>query len=133
MFGIDMQEVLIIWGDHDQLFPLEMAKELKEWVFLFLFLFLFFIFLLKYWWASVINVWCRILGEKTRLEVMKETSHVPQIEAPAEFNRVVKSFLCGLWFNYFPFPYFWWFCFFFFLKFLISYNLILLLISKINN
>ncbi|XP_023546569.1 epoxide hydrolase 4-like [Cucurbita pepo subsp. pepo] len=61
------QEVLIIWGDHDQLFPLEMAKELKE-----------------------------ILGEKTRLEVMKETSHVPQIEAPAEFNRVAKSFLCGL-------------------------------------
>ncbi|XP_022131781.1 uncharacterized protein LOC111004859 [Momordica charantia] len=60
------EEVLIIWGDHDQLFPLQMAKELKE-----------------------------ILGEKTRLEVMKETSHVPQIESPAEFNRLVKSFLNG--------------------------------------
>ncbi|KAA0064703.1 hypothetical protein IC582_005944 [Cucumis melo] len=60
------QEVLIIWGDHDQLFPLEMAKELKG-----------------------------IIGEKTRLEVLKETSHVPQIEAPAQFNQLVKSFLCG--------------------------------------
>lgn len=60
------QEVLIIWGDHDQLFPLEMAKELKE-----------------------------ILGEKSRLEVMKDASHVPQIEAPVEFNRLVRTFLCG--------------------------------------
>ncbi|CAK9313211.1 unnamed protein product [Citrullus colocynthis] len=60
------QEVLIIWGDHDQLFPLEMAKELKE-----------------------------IMGEKSRLEVMKDASHVPQIEDPAEFNRLVRTFLCG--------------------------------------
>ncbi|OWM84089.1 hypothetical protein CDL15_Pgr009336 [Punica granatum] len=60
------QEVLLLWGEHDQLFPLEMATELKQ-----------------------------LLGEKVKLEVMKNTSHVPQIEAPLRFNNIVKSFLCG--------------------------------------
>ncbi|XP_062159687.1 uncharacterized protein LOC133867030 [Alnus glutinosa] len=60
------QEVLIVWGDHDQIFPLEMATELKE-----------------------------LLGEKARLEVIKNTAHVPQIECPGQFNNIVKNFLCG--------------------------------------
>ncbi|KAB1219855.1 Epoxide hydrolase 4 [Morella rubra] len=60
------QEVLIVWGDHDHIFPIEMATELKE-----------------------------LLGEKTRLEVMKGTSHVPQIENPKQFNNIVESFLRG--------------------------------------
>ncbi|KAF8401093.1 hypothetical protein HHK36_014396 [Tetracentron sinense] len=60
------QEVLILWGDHDQIFPLEKAHELKE-----------------------------ILGEKVRLEVMKKTSHVPQVECPQRFNHIVMNFLCG--------------------------------------
>ncbi|PKI76004.1 hypothetical protein CRG98_003554 [Punica granatum] len=55
------QEVLLLWGEHDQLFPLEMATELKQ-----------------------------LLGEKVKLEVMKNTSHVPQIEAPLRFNNIVK-------------------------------------------
>uniref|UniRef100_A0A2N9ET77 AB hydrolase-1 domain-containing protein n=1 Tax=Fagus sylvatica TaxID=28930 RepID=A0A2N9ET77_FAGSY len=60
------QEVLIVWGDHDQIFPLEMATELKE-----------------------------LLGEKARLEVIKNTSHVPQTECPGQFNNIVKNFLIG--------------------------------------
>ncbi|XP_048332488.1 uncharacterized protein LOC107420058 isoform X2 [Ziziphus jujuba] len=60
-----INEVLILWGDHDQIFPLELATELKE-----------------------------LLGEKARLEVMKNASHVPQIENPPLFNDIVNKFLC---------------------------------------
>ncbi|KAF5726129.1 hypothetical protein HS088_TW23G00870 [Tripterygium wilfordii] len=60
------QDVLLIWGEHDQIFPLEMGKELKQ-----------------------------ILGEKARLEVIKTASHVPQLEHPSPFNNMVRGFLCG--------------------------------------
>ncbi|XP_022751774.1 monoacylglycerol lipase ABHD6-like [Durio zibethinus] len=60
------QDVLLVWGDEDQIFPLKMAHELKE-----------------------------LLGKKTRLEVIDNTSHVPQIENSAQFNNIVKNFLCG--------------------------------------
>ncbi|KAK3213264.1 hypothetical protein Dsin_017970 [Dipteronia sinensis] len=58
------QDVLIVWGTQDQIFPLKMATELKG-----------------------------LLGEKTRLEVIEKTSHVPQIENPSLFNNIVKNFL----------------------------------------
>lgn len=58
------QDVLIVWGEHDCIFPLDKGRELKE-----------------------------ILGEKARLEVMKNTAHVPQIEQGAIFNSIVKEFL----------------------------------------
>ncbi|KAK2965577.1 hypothetical protein RJ640_018743 [Escallonia rubra] len=58
------QDVLIVWGDKDQIFLLDKATELKE-----------------------------LLGERARLEVIKNASHVPQIEHAAHFNRIVKSFL----------------------------------------
>ncbi|XP_040997618.1 4,5:9,10-diseco-3-hydroxy-5,9,17-trioxoandrosta-1(10),2-diene-4-oate hydrolase-like [Juglans microcarpa x Juglans regia] len=61
-----LQEVLIVWGDCDKIFPLEMATELKV-----------------------------LLGGKTRLEVIKNTSHVPQIECPGQFNNVIRCFLTG--------------------------------------
>ncbi|XWS72368.1 hypothetical protein CRYUN_Cryun02cG0034200 [Craigia yunnanensis] len=60
------QDVLVVWGDQDQIFPLKMAHELKE-----------------------------LIGKKTRLEVIQNTSHAPQIENSAEFNNIVKNFLCG--------------------------------------
>ncbi|XP_010261870.1 PREDICTED: uncharacterized protein LOC104600553 [Nelumbo nucifera] len=60
------QDVLIVWGEHDQLFPVEMGFELKE-----------------------------LLGKKARFEVLKNTSHVPQIEDSAKFNDIVKKFFCG--------------------------------------
>ncbi|XP_042485590.1 pimeloyl-[acyl-carrier protein] methyl ester esterase-like, partial [Macadamia integrifolia] len=59
------QEALIVWGEHDQIFQLKKASELKE-----------------------------LLGEKVQLEILKNTSHVPQIEDPSQFNAVVKKFLC---------------------------------------
>ncbi|MCL7040238.1 hypothetical protein MKW94_019440 [Papaver nudicaule] len=58
------QEVLVVWGEHDKLFPLEKAYELKE-----------------------------LLGEKASLEVIKKTSHTPQIENPKLFNDIVMTFL----------------------------------------
>ncbi|KAG9458125.1 hypothetical protein H6P81_002633 [Aristolochia fimbriata] len=58
------QEVLIVWGEYDQIFPLENAYELKG-----------------------------LIGEKVSLEVMRKCSHVPQIEHPKRFNEIVKSFL----------------------------------------
>ncbi|KAK6119607.1 hypothetical protein DH2020_046630 [Rehmannia glutinosa] len=60
------QEVLIVWGEHDQIFLLEKAMELKK-----------------------------LLGEDVRLKVMKNAAHVPQLEHPGQFNNIVKNFLCG--------------------------------------
>lgn len=60
------QEVLIVWGENDQIFLLDKATELKE-----------------------------LLGEKARLEVIKNASHVPQLEHGAKFNKIVYDFLCG--------------------------------------
>ncbi|GMN63312.1 hypothetical protein TIFTF001_032384 [Ficus carica] len=59
------KDVLLVWGDHDMIFPFGMAAELKE-----------------------------LLGKKVRLEVMKNTGHVPQTEKPALFNEIVNNFLC---------------------------------------
>ncbi|PIN23991.1 putative hydrolase/acyltransferase (alpha/beta hydrolase superfamily) [Handroanthus impetiginosus] len=60
------QEVLIVWGERDRIFLLEKAMELKK-----------------------------LLGEKARLEVIKNTSHVPQLEDSGQFNNIVKIFLHG--------------------------------------
>ncbi|KAJ3673635.1 hypothetical protein LUZ60_005627 [Juncus effusus] len=57
------QDVLIIWGEHDQIFPMEKAFEVK-----------------------------RCLGE-VRLEMMKETGHIPQSEDPKRFNKILIEFL----------------------------------------
>lgn len=60
------QDVLIVWGDQDQIFPLKMAHELKE-----------------------------LLGEKVKLEVLEKTSHLPQVEDSGRFNNLVNKFLIG--------------------------------------
>ncbi|XP_024960615.1 uncharacterized protein LOC112501171 [Cynara cardunculus var. scolymus] len=59
------QEVLIIWGEHDNLFLLDMGKELKE-----------------------------MLGKNASLEVIKKAGHVPQLEQPKNFNTILYHFLC---------------------------------------
>ncbi|KAG9133461.1 hypothetical protein Leryth_013271 [Lithospermum erythrorhizon] len=59
------QEVLIVWGESDQIFQLEKATELQK-----------------------------LLGEHAKLEIMKDTSHLPQIENAGQFNNIVKGFLC---------------------------------------
>ncbi|KAJ4796642.1 alpha/beta-Hydrolases superfamily protein [Rhynchospora pubera] len=61
------QDVLIIWGEHDQIFPLDKAHEVK-----------------------------RILGEKSEkvnLEIMQKTGHMPQTEDPTRFNQILLDFL----------------------------------------
>ncbi|KAH7859963.1 hypothetical protein Vadar_007561 [Vaccinium darrowii] len=60
------QDVFLVWGEHDQLFLLKKATELKE-----------------------------LLGEKTQLEVIKDTGHAPQTENPALFNKIVYKLLVG--------------------------------------
>nr|GMD90063.1 monoacylglycerol lipase ABHD6-like [Ipomoea batatas] len=59
-----VQEVLILWGEHDQIFLLEKALELKE-----------------------------LLGKKVRLEVIRSASHLPQLEHGTRFNNIVNHFL----------------------------------------
>lgn len=58
------QQVLIVWGEHDKIFLLEKAIELTK-----------------------------LAGEKTRLQVIKNTSHVPQLENAARFNHILHNFL----------------------------------------
>ncbi|KVI01491.1 Alpha/beta hydrolase fold-1 [Cynara cardunculus var. scolymus] len=60
-----IDEVLIIWGEHDNLFLLDMGKELKE-----------------------------MLGKNASLEVIKKAGHVPQLEQPKNFNTILYHFLC---------------------------------------
>ncbi|KAJ9168147.1 hypothetical protein P3X46_019706 [Hevea brasiliensis] len=60
------QDVLLVWGEHDSIFPLDMAIELKG-----------------------------LIGKNVKLESIKDASHVPQIERPNKFNYILNSFLCG--------------------------------------
>lgn len=58
------QETLIIWGEHDRIFPLELGHRLK-----------------------------RHLGDRAELIVLKDAGHAAQLETPYEFNNVIKMFL----------------------------------------
>ncbi|KAJ1291835.1 hypothetical protein BS78_02G347400 [Paspalum vaginatum] len=58
------QEVLVLWGEHDQIFPIEKAFEVA-----------------------------RKLGANARLEVLKDTGHMPQEEDPKRFNDAILNFL----------------------------------------
>lgn len=60
------QDVLIVWGEHDSIFPLEKAFELQK-----------------------------KLGDNTKLEILKNTGHVPQLEVADEFNKILINFLLG--------------------------------------
>ncbi|XP_018510810.1 dihydrolipoyllysine-residue acetyltransferase component of acetoin cleaving system isoform X3 [Brassica rapa] len=58
------QDVMLIWGEKDQVFPLIMAHDLRE-----------------------------MLGKKAKLRVIPKTSHIHQTEKSKEFNGIVMSFL----------------------------------------
>lgn len=58
------QEVLIVWGEFDQIFPVEKAHKVKE-----------------------------KLGEKARVEVIPSTGHLPHQENAKLFNKILLSFL----------------------------------------
>ncbi|KAL4309930.1 hypothetical protein GQ457_01G047380 [Hibiscus cannabinus] len=58
------QETLIIWGDRDKVFPLELAYKLQ-----------------------------RHLGSNSRLEIVKNAGHATNMESPDEINRLILSFV----------------------------------------
>ncbi|BAT78035.1 uncharacterized protein HKW66_Vig0097540 [Vigna angularis] len=60
------QKVLIVWGEEDRVFPVRLAHELKQ-----------------------------LIGKDVKLELIKEAAHVPQIEKPVQFNRIIINFLRG--------------------------------------
>ncbi|KDP34016.1 hypothetical protein JCGZ_07587 [Jatropha curcas] len=60
------QDVLLVWGEHDEIFPFKMAIELKG-----------------------------LIGKKVKLESIKNAAHVPQIERSKKFNYIVNGFLRG--------------------------------------
>ncbi|KAJ6337549.1 hypothetical protein OIU76_007263 [Salix suchowensis] len=61
------QPTLIIWGEHDRVFPLELGHRLK-----------------------------RHLGDNAHLTVVKNTGHAFNVEKPKEFIKLLKSFLIDL-------------------------------------
>ncbi|KAK8653570.1 hypothetical protein V6N13_127563 [Hibiscus sabdariffa] len=58
------QPTLIIWGEHDQIFPLELAHRLK-----------------------------RHLGDNAELAIIKNAGHAINVEKPKELHKHFKSFL----------------------------------------
>nr|CAD1822572.1 unnamed protein product [Ananas comosus var. bracteatus] len=58
------QETLILWGDQDRVFPLNLAHKLQKH-----------------------------LGEKSRLEIIKDAGHALQLEKAAQVNRLIEQFL----------------------------------------
>ncbi|XP_057970616.1 uncharacterized protein LOC131159603 [Malania oleifera] len=60
------QPTLIIWGEHDQIFPIELAHRLK-----------------------------RHVGENARLVILKNAGHAINKEKPKELYKHMKSFLVG--------------------------------------
>ncbi|WVZ55686.1 hypothetical protein U9M48_006314 [Paspalum notatum var. saurae] len=63
-FHSDPQETLIIWGDKDQVFPVDLGHRLH-----------------------------RHLGGRSRLEIVKDAGHALQLEGADDVNRFIKSFL----------------------------------------
>ncbi|XP_043722582.1 monoacylglycerol lipase abhd6-A-like [Telopea speciosissima] len=58
------QPTLIVWGEQDQIFPLELGRRLKSHI-----------------------------GENAKLEVIKNAGHAVNMEKPKEFYKHLKSFL----------------------------------------
>lgn len=58
------QEVLLVWGEHDKIFLLDLAMELKK-----------------------------VLGKNVKLQVIKNSSHIPQVENAWQFNKIIDTFL----------------------------------------
>ncbi|KAJ4734082.1 alpha/beta-Hydrolases superfamily protein [Rhynchospora pubera] len=58
------QDVLVVWGEGDQIFPVDKAYKVKE-----------------------------KLGDKARLEVLPKTGHIPHQEDSKRFNKLLLNFL----------------------------------------
>lgn len=60
------KETLILWGDHDELFPPELAWRLAT-----------------------------ALGPRARVQLLKRANHAPNMERPGPFNRAILDFLAA--------------------------------------
>ncbi len=58
--------VLVVWGRHDMLVPRGDAREYVE-----------------------------LIGPNARREMFEDTGHLPMIERPSRFNRLVAGFIAG--------------------------------------
>ncbi|KAI4381156.1 hypothetical protein MLD38_007262 [Melastoma candidum] len=58
------QRILLLWGEMDQIFKLELAENMKE-----------------------------KLGEKAEVAAIKKAGHLAQLERPCVYNRLLKQFL----------------------------------------
>lgn len=79
-----MQPTLIIWGEYDQIFPLELAHRLKRSTYktrLAQELTTSFAFCLNLVW------WCRHLSENAELVIIKDAGHAINMEKPKELSN----------------------------------------------
>nr|CAD1834254.1 unnamed protein product [Ananas comosus var. bracteatus] len=61
------QSILLLWGENDNIFNIELAKNMKE-----------------------------KLGEKTTLQAIKKAGHLAHLERPCVYNRLLKEFLARI-------------------------------------
>ncbi|XP_020099412.1 epoxide hydrolase 3-like [Ananas comosus] len=61
------QRILLLWGENDNIFNIELAKNMKE-----------------------------KLGEKTTLQAIKKAGHLAHLERPCVYNRLLKEFLARI-------------------------------------
>uniref|UniRef100_A0A803ME76 AB hydrolase-1 domain-containing protein n=1 Tax=Chenopodium quinoa TaxID=63459 RepID=A0A803ME76_CHEQI len=76
---------LIIWGDQDQVFPVEFAYRLKRGI-----VYDLLRILVKYGFSI-----CSHLGDNAQLVVLKKAGHGFNVERPKEFYKHLKAFLIG--------------------------------------
>ena len=58
------QETLVVWGQYDALFPVELAERVV-----------------------------RAIGPSAKLAIVQDYGHAPNLEKPKEFNKIVLDFL----------------------------------------
>ncbi|KAF8675924.1 hypothetical protein HU200_047423 [Digitaria exilis] len=61
------QKILLLWGENDNIFNIELAKTMKEQ-----------------------------LGEKTMLQSIRKAGHLVHLERPCVYNRLLKEFLASV-------------------------------------
>jgi pimeloyl-ACP methyl ester carboxylesterase len=90
------QETLIIWGDKDRVFPVDLGHRLHRYkraartaVCILNYVFL----LISLSMLVVAETTSRHLGERSRLEIVKDAGHALQLEGAEHVNKFIKSFL----------------------------------------
>ena len=82
---------MVIWGEEDQIFPLELGYRLKRYIHHLGFTIFYkwnndLCIFLKWWWS-------RHIGENAEIVVIKKAGHAVNLEKSKEFLKHLKSFL----------------------------------------